>query len=91
MTSPVLLKKEDIRLPDHYFVTFHPITGGKPIEYKVAGHNFLKDNLRAIELKLSDRRYVIIALELGTLEFSKEFDEIVELKKLKEKANSQKQ
>lgn len=95
MTSPVLLKKEDIRLPDHYFVTFHPITGDKPIKYQVARHQFLNNDLRAIELTLSDRRYMVIALELGTFEFSQEFHDIVDLKKIKdeaqkEKANSQK-
>lgn len=109
--SPVILKKEDIRLPDSYKVIFHPITGAEPITYEVASHAYMrapvkfaniknKDGsiqqvpvewnlLRSIELKLKDRRRIIIALELGTLEFSKEFDEIVELCALKEKNKNQ--
>jgi len=116
--SPVLLKKEDIKLPDYYKVVFRPIVG-EPIEYEVAEHYYIKEvtkfniveardhenkpikdekgqqvfkhipvefqTMRAMELKLHDRRRIVIPLEAGTLEFSKEFDEIIELKKLRGK------
>ena len=107
MVSPVILKKENIKLPDFYTVTFYPINGNEPIVYEVAGHTYItfttkynqvKDTTtgrilnvlvefgtqRAIELKLSNREYIIIGLDMGYLKFSKEFDEICELKKLQD-------
>jgi hypothetical protein len=40
--SPVILKKENIKIPDYYTVTFIPINGAEPIEYKVVEHSYLK-------------------------------------------------
>jgi hypothetical protein len=44
--SPVILKKENMKIPDYYTVTFIPINGAEPIEYKVAEHSYLKSPRR---------------------------------------------
>lgn len=46
MVSPVILKKEDIRIPDYYTVKIHPVNGTEPIEYKVTEHSYIKSPKR---------------------------------------------
>ena len=91
--SPVVLKKENIKLPDFYYVVFYPISDIKNgIKYQVAEHSY-NMQLRIIELKLygnGDRRRIVIGLDQGFFEFSKEFDEIIELKKIQERADNKK-
>ena len=70
--------KKDERLADSYQVTLKTLVGDS-ISYDVVEHAYVA-HMRFIELTLTNRERVVIPLEVGTLTFSKELDQIIEIK-----------
>jgi hypothetical protein len=73
--------------PQPYEVASHVFVK-TPTKYILKGEELIPvewQPLRAVELMLTDRRRILIGMELGTLEFSEEFDKIVALKESRDK------
>lgn len=80
MTSPVLLQKEDMNLPDNYHVKIVYVTG-KTDELELASHFYNKDS-NILELWTKDNLCSWIPMDnVQRLEFDKSFSKIVEIRR----------